>query len=110
MMDTKLTKSSAFHPQIDGQIEVVNQMIIQILHMYHSKHPCTWDESLPYVKHIYNKVIHISIGHIPFEVFLGYPPLVPINVLIPIMQPNLVPYLDKEKDEAIKIIDKIHYL
>ena len=46
-MDTELTKSTAFHPQIDGQIEVVNRMIIHILRMYHAKHPRTWDESLP---------------------------------------------------------------
>ena len=41
MMDTKLTKSTAFHPQTYGQTKVVNRMIIQILCMYHSKHPCT---------------------------------------------------------------------
>lgn len=39
LMDTKLTKSTAFHPQTDGQTDVVNQMIIHILQMYHSKHP-----------------------------------------------------------------------
>jgi hypothetical protein len=49
LLDTKLTKSTAFHPQNDGQTEVVNWMIVNILHMYNSKHPRTWDESLPYV-------------------------------------------------------------
>jgi hypothetical protein len=49
LLDTKLTKSTTFHPQVDGQIEVVNKMIIHILHMYNSKNPHTWDESLPYV-------------------------------------------------------------
>jgi hypothetical protein len=51
MMDTKLIKSIAFHPQTDGKIEVVNMMIFHILGMYNSKNPCTWDESLPYVQH-----------------------------------------------------------
>jgi hypothetical protein len=54
LLDTKLTKSTAFHPQTDGQITVVNQMIVHILHMYNSKHPLTWDESFPYVQHSYN--------------------------------------------------------
>ena len=54
MLDTKLTKSTAFHPQTNGQIEVFKKMIVHILHMYNSKNPRTWDESLPYVKHSYN--------------------------------------------------------
>jgi hypothetical protein len=45
LLNTKITKSTAFHPQIDGQIEVVNRMIVHILCMYNSKHPRTWDES-----------------------------------------------------------------
>jgi hypothetical protein len=49
LLDTKLTKSTSFHPQTDGQTEVVNRMIVHILCMYNSKHPRTWDESLPYV-------------------------------------------------------------
>jgi hypothetical protein len=54
LLDTNLTKSTTFHPQTDGQTEVVNRMIVHILRMYNSKKPCTWGESLPYVYHIYN--------------------------------------------------------
>eukprot|EP00253_Pinus_taeda_P030958 PITA_30958 len=67
MLDTKLTKSTAFHPQTDGQTEVVNRMIVHILRMYNSKHPRTWDESLPYVQHSYNRALHSSTGHSPFQ-------------------------------------------
>jgi hypothetical protein len=35
--------------------------------MYNSKHPHTWDESLPYVQHSYNRALHSSIGHNPFK-------------------------------------------
>jgi hypothetical protein len=83
MLDTKLTKSTSFHPQTDGQTEVVNRMIVHILHMYNSKHPCTWDESLPYVKHIYNQALHSSTDHNPFQVGLGFRPLCPIDVAMP---------------------------
>jgi hypothetical protein len=34
LLDTKLTKSMTFDPQKNGQTEVVNQMIMHILHMY----------------------------------------------------------------------------
>jgi hypothetical protein len=48
LLDTKIPKSTTFHPHIDGKTEVVNRMIVHILHMYNSKHPQRWDESLPY--------------------------------------------------------------
>jgi hypothetical protein len=67
LLDTKLTKSMAFHPQTDGQTEVVNIMIVHILHMYNSKHPRIWDESLPYVEHSYNRALHSSTATAPFN-------------------------------------------
>jgi hypothetical protein len=72
-MDTKLTKSTSFHPQTDGQTEVVNKMIVHIMRMYKYKNPHTWDESLPYVQHRYNQSLYSSIGHNPFSSVLGVP-------------------------------------
>ena len=83
MLDTKLTNSTAFHPQTYGQTEVVNRMIVHILRMYNSKHPRTWDESLPYVQHSYNRALHSSTNHSPFQVGLGFQPLCPIDVAMP---------------------------
>ena len=79
MMDTKLTKSTAFHPQTDEQMEVVNMMIVHKLRMYNYKHSCTWDEILHYVQHSYN----ISL-HNPFQVCLGFQPLASIDIALPI--------------------------
>ena len=83
MLDTKLTKFIAFHPWTDGQTEVVNKMIVHILRMYNSNHPRTWDESLPYVQHSYNRALHSSTNHNPFQVGLGFQPLCPIDVAMP---------------------------
>ena len=84
LLDTKLPKSTAFHPQTDGQIKVVNWMVMHILRMYKSKHPWTWGDILPYVQHNYNKFIHNSTSHSPFQVGLGFEPLGPIDVDLPL--------------------------
>jgi len=83
MLDTKLTKSTNFHPQTDGQIEIVNMMIIHILRMYNLKHPHRWDESLHYVQYNHNNALHSLDGHNPFQMGLGFQPLCPIDVAKP---------------------------
>jgi hypothetical protein len=84
LLDTKLTKSIVFLTQADGHTKVVNRMIVHILHMYNSKHPCTWDESLPYVQQIYNKSCRSSTSHNHFQVGPGFQPLGPIDVALPL--------------------------
>jgi hypothetical protein len=59
-------------------------MILHMLCMYNSKHPRTWDESLPYVQHSYNRALHSSTSHNPFQVGLGFQPLGPIDVALPL--------------------------
>jgi hypothetical protein len=66
MMDTDITKSTVFHPNTHGKTKVVNKIIVHIPRMYNSKHPCAWDEILPYVQQSYNRSLHISIVHNPF--------------------------------------------
>jgi len=65
-------------------MKVVNSMIVHILHMYNSKHSWTWDESLPYVQHSYNKAQRSLAGHNPFQVGMGFQPLCPIDVVMPL--------------------------
>jgi hypothetical protein len=60
-------------------------MIVHILHMYNSNNPQTWDESLPYVQHSYDRALHSSTDHIPFQVGLGFQPLGPIDVALPLV-------------------------
>jgi hypothetical protein len=111
LLDTKLTKSTAFHPQTDGQTKVVNRMIVHILCMYNSKHPCTWDESLPYVQHSYNRALHSSTGHNPFQVGLGFQPLGPIDVALPlaVTSTDSSP-TPTEADKATRFIEWIQHI
>jgi hypothetical protein len=111
LLDTKLTKSTAFHPHKDGQTEVVNRMIVHILHMYNSKHPHTWDESLPYVQNIYNRSLHSSTDHNPFQVGLGFQPLGPIDVALPLAVTSTdSSSAPTEAEKSILFIEKIQHI
>jgi hypothetical protein len=111
LLDTKLTKSMAFHPQIDGQTEVINEMIMHILRMYNSKNPRTWDEILPYVQHSYNQALHSSTIHSPFQVGLGFQPLGPIDVSLPLAVTSTESYpTPTEADKATQFIERIQHI
>jgi hypothetical protein len=111
LLDTKLTKSTAFYPQTDGKIKVLNRMIVHIIHMYNSKKPRTWDESLPYVYHIYNQARHSSTGHSPFKVGLGFQPVGPIDVAFPlaVTSTDSSP-APTEVEKATRFIEKIQHI
>jgi hypothetical protein len=110
-LDTKLTKSMTFHPQTDGQTEVVNRMIVHILCMYNSKNPHTWDEILPYVQHSYNRALHSSTDHNPFQVGLGFQPLGPIDVALPLVVTLIDSSLDPtEAKKATRLIERIQHI
>ena len=57
---------------------------MHILRMYNSKHPHTWDENLPYVKHNYKRALHSYDGHNPFQACFKFQPLAQIDVALPI--------------------------
>jgi hypothetical protein len=98
-------------PQTDGQTEVVNRMIVHILCMYNSKHPRTWDESLPYVQHIYNRAIHSSTDHNPFQVGLGFQPLGPMDVALPLMTTQEdSSHAPTRADKATWFIERIQHI
>ena len=86
-------------------------MFMHILRMYNSNHPCTWDDNLPYVKHNYNRVIHSSTNHNSFQVGLGFQPLGPIDVVLPLASTQAESsHAHTEADKATKFIEKVQQI
>ena len=77
---TKLNLSTANHPQMDGQTELVNQVLEDMLRAYVSKRQTNWEEYLPILEFAYNSAKHVSTGFSPFMLMYGFQPRSPVMV------------------------------
>jgi hypothetical protein len=53
-LETKLLFSTTYHPQTDGQMERVNQILEDMLRMHVMHQPKKWEDYLPLVEFAYN--------------------------------------------------------
>jgi hypothetical protein len=60
-LDTQLRFSSSYHPQTDGQIERVNQILEDILRACALQYERSWDKSLLYAEFFYNNSYQESL-------------------------------------------------
>lgn len=61
-VETSLKFSSTYHPQTDGQTEVVNQSLEDYLRCFYLGQPKTWTKWLLRVKYWYNKPFHSAVA------------------------------------------------
>ena len=66
-MGTRLTMSTAFHPQTDGQSERTIQVLEDMLRACALDHKGSWEEHLPLVEFAYNNSYQASIQMAPYE-------------------------------------------
>ena len=74
LLGTKLSPSTAYHPQTDGQTEHVNQEIEQFLCLLVNHRQDDWSEWLPLAEFSYNNCVHATTCHTPFELDAGQHP------------------------------------
>jgi hypothetical protein len=70
-LGTHLIRSSAYHPQTDGQTERVNQIIEDMLRACVLMGDPKWDKHLPLAEFSYNNSYQESIKMSPFETLYG---------------------------------------
>lgn len=98
---TKLHHSTAYHPKIYGQSEVVNRCLEQYLRIYVHSQPHKWSNFLVWAELWYNSSYHTAIKMSPYEAVYG-------------VKPNLLPgYSPGEAsidsvDELLQLRKQIH--
>uniref|UniRef100_A0A2N9HHN4 Reverse transcriptase n=1 Tax=Fagus sylvatica TaxID=28930 RepID=A0A2N9HHN4_FAGSY len=80
-LGTKLLFSTTCHPQTDGQTEVVNRTLTQLLRTVVHKNLKTWKDCLPFIEFAYNRAMHSTTSYSPFEIVYGFNPLTPLDLM-----------------------------
>ena len=80
-LGSKLSMSTANHPQTDGQTERANRTVEEMLRMFVSPFQNDWDEHLALVEFAYNSSKHASSSHSPFELNYGFIPDDPLSAM-----------------------------
>lgn len=74
LQGTKLKMSTAYHPESDGQIEVVNRCLETYLRCFIADQPRTWVTWIHWAEYWFNTMFHVATERTPFEVVYGRPP------------------------------------
>lgn len=80
LLGTKLSMSTAAHPETDGQTERVNRVLEDVLRSYATSFE-EWSKFLPLCEFALNNSTHVSTGHSPFYVNYGLHPRVPASLV-----------------------------
>lgn len=102
LQGTKLQMSSAYHPESDGQTEVINRCLESYLRCFASDQPKTWSNWIYWAEFWYNTTYHVSIGKTPFEVVYGRQPPNILRFLSNETKVAAVALELSERDEALK--------
>jgi hypothetical protein len=93
--------STTDHPQTNGQIERVNQVLEDMLRMHVMHQPKKWEDYLPLVEFAYNNGYQESLKMSPFEALYGRQCNIPISWNNLVDRFTIRPYILKEMEQQV---------
>ena len=81
LIGTKLSFSTAYHPQSDGQTERANQTLETVIRSQINGSHDNWDLLLAGAEYAINSTVNISTGFTPFHLTYGIDPKMPIELV-----------------------------
>ena len=109
-MGSQRALTTAYHPQADGQTEIINQTLEITLRAYTNFDRNNWAELLPKIAFAYNNTPHTATGYSPSQLLYGFKPMEPISYLMDrhnqdINRPSIDEIMKPESKEFIQEFD-----
>ena len=104
LQHTALHISTAYHPQSDGQTEVVNRGLEGYLRCMTGERPHDWSLWIPLAEWWYNSNWHSAIGVTPYEVVYGQPPSLHIPYVAGDSNMEAIDRSLKAREECIEML------
>jgi len=103
-LGTKLIRSSAYHPQTDGQTERINQILEDMLRACVIQYGKNWVKCLALAEFSYNNSYQSSLQMAPFEALYGRRCRTPLNWSQAGERKIFGPDLVSEAEEQVRVI------
>jgi hypothetical protein len=103
-LGTKLSFSTAYHPQTGGQTERVNQILEDMLRACALSYGAKWEDCLPFAEFSYNNSYQASLQMAPFEALYGRKCRTPLNWSETGESQVFGPDIIKEAKEQVQLI------
>ena len=101
LLGTSLDMSTSYHPQTDGQTEVTNRSLGNLLRCLVDDNLKSWDSKLGQAEFAHNRAMNRSVGFCPFQVVYGILPRGPLDL-------TTLPVKTRLHGEAVNFVSKIH--
>ena len=103
MLRIKTKLSTAYHPQINRQIDKTNQELEQYLRIYVDYRQKNWLEQLATVKFIFNNKVHTATKSLSFKVNYGRKPIISFDIRKKVKHVKAEEFVKKIKNRHKKI-------